>query len=270
MEGMDRRQNTKAAANNFLKTLRAFFSWAKNMGLLQDDPTLGVKPLKTKTEGHQPWSDSDIASYREYWGIGTRERLALELLIHTGLRRSDIVRLGPEHIKGEMIEIRTQKTGAIAYIPISPDLQKVIAELPVGGTTFFCTQKGNPMTKESFGNFFRDACIRAGVKGRSHGIRKTRASKLAEAGASEMELQATFAWTTSQQSQIYTRAASKKVLAERTLTKHNGNESPRTSGEFPAPQNSNIENAGENPEQNGSGGPTRTRTWNQTVMSRQL
>jgi len=41
---------------------------------------------------------------------------------------------------------------------------------PCGDLNFIVGTKGNPLTKESFGNEFRDACNLAGVPGRAHGF----------------------------------------------------------------------------------------------------
>ena len=65
------------------------------------------------------------------------------------------------------------------------------------------------MTKESFGNTFREYCEAAGIeKGKSaHGLRKLAATIVADNGGSEHELQALFGWVTNSQSMTYTRAS---------------------------------------------------------------
>ena len=44
------------------------------------------------------------------------------------------------------------------------------------------------MAKESFGNWFREACKAAGVPGSAHGLRKAGATLAAENGATTTEL----------------------------------------------------------------------------------
>jgi hypothetical protein len=54
-------------------------------------------------------------------------------------------------------------------------------------------KNGKPLTKESFGNAFKDACRAAGIFNRSaHGCRKIAATRAAEAGATVAELNALF------------------------------------------------------------------------------
>jgi integrase len=76
------------------------------------------------------------------------------------------------------------------------------------------------MRKESFGNWFREACIAAGVSKSAHGIRKAAATADAEAGWTDAELDAKFGWTGRKMAAHYTRATSRERLslaaAERT------------------------------------------------------
>jgi len=210
-QGREKRKDTPHAANNFLKTMRALFRWAKECDLINADPTREVKLIKAKTEGFKPWTIDDIAAYRKHWPLGTRERLALELLINTGLRRSDIVRVGRQHVRDQIIYIRAGKNNVELYIPILPRLSEALAAGPMGEMSFLASQYGRPLTKESFGNIFRGWCDAAGVEGKSaHGIRKLAATILADAGGSEQELQALFGWTNNTMSAVYTREANRK------------------------------------------------------------
>jgi integrase len=94
-------------ANNFLKTMRGLFAWAVEAEHVQADPVAGVKDIKVKSAGFRAWEESDVERFLEYWTPGTREHLALTILLYTGLRRGDVVRLGRQHVKGGMIRIVT-------------------------------------------------------------------------------------------------------------------------------------------------------------------
>ena len=108
----------------------------------------------------------------------------------------------------------SEKTGELNYIIISPKLSNIIKNSPTGDMAIIATLDGKPMKKESFGNWFRAACNQADVKKSAHGLRKLAASMLAEAGATDLELQAAFGWTTGKMSSFYTRAASRKELSK--------------------------------------------------------
>ncbi|MGA2638416.1 tyrosine-type recombinase/integrase [Methylocella sp.] len=208
------------AAVNFLKAVRGLFKWAVETGLLAADPTDGIKPVTPPSDGFRPWTDSDIERFKARWPVGSRERLALTVLLCTGLRRGDAVRLGPAHVVNGVIEIRTQKTGQLVVIPIAPELTEVIAATPIGSSTFIARLDGKPRDKAGFGNDFRDACNAAGVLGSAHGIRKLGAAMAANGGASERELNAFFGWGDgSRESATYTRSADRTRLARQAMDK---------------------------------------------------
>lgn len=216
---MERRKNTPAAANNFLKTMRALFRWAKYSDLIQVDPTEGVRRMKSKTEGFKPWTIEEVFAFRERWPLGTRERVALELLLNTGLRRGDAVRLGRPHVKNGVATIHAEKTKVVLYIPINETLEAALAAGPTGDLTFIASANGKPMGKEYFGNWFRDVCNETGIEKSAHGLRKLAATILANTSGSEHELQALFGWRSNKQSMIYTREADKLQLALRAAKK---------------------------------------------------
>jgi integrase len=132
------------------------------------------------------------------------------------LRRGDAARLGRPHVRNGIARIVTEKTNQEVTIRILPPLAASIDASPTGDLTFIAGERGRPMTKESFGNWFRDACVAAGVPERAHGLRKAGARRAAESGATEAELNAWFGWADgSRESAIYVRGANRAKLAER-------------------------------------------------------
>ncbi len=212
--GRDRRADHPAAANNFLKALRPFFAWALESGIIDRDPTEHVKALRLKrSEGFAAWPEDDIARFEGYWPVGTRERLALDIFLYTGVRRGDAVRMGRQHVRDGVITIRTEKTGIVVDIPLLPPLAASIAATKTGDLAFLATDDGRPFVKESFGNWFREACRKAGCSGSAHGLRKAAATRVAEGGANDRAMMALFGWTSSRMASHYTRAADRKRLA---------------------------------------------------------
>ena len=62
--------------------VRMLIRFAIKAKIRTDDPTLGIKTIKIKNDGFQIWDSDQIAIYRAKYAIGTRPRLALELLIN--------------------------------------------------------------------------------------------------------------------------------------------------------------------------------------------
>jgi integrase len=213
--GRDRRSNTPFQARHFLDAMRGLFRWAAKAKLVAHDPTAGVDNLpRTKTEGFKVWTEDDIAAYEKRWPIGTRQRVWLDVLVYTGLRRGDAVRFGRQHIRNGIGTIKTEKTDTIVTLPILPVLSKTLEAGPCGDLTFVAGENGRPLTKESFGNLFRKACRAAGLSGLSaHGLRKTAATRAANAGATEAQLEAIFGWNGGAMASLYTRTANRRRLS---------------------------------------------------------
>jgi integrase len=173
-----------------------------------------------KNDGHLPWTNDDVTAYETRWPIGTRQRVWFEVLAYTGLRRGDAVRLGRQHVRNGVATIKTEKTGAVVTLPILATLAKTLSAGPCGDLTFIAGENGRPLTKESFGNLFRQACQDAGLVNRSaHGLRKAAAARAAEHGATEAELEAIFGWSGGRMASLYTRAANRQRLSIAAMNK---------------------------------------------------
>ena len=150
--------------------------------------------------------------------IGTKARLALALLLFTGVRRGDVVGLGRQHVKDGWLRFVPRKTrykrNRVSEKPIIPHLAAIIAQVPTGDLTFLVTEYGRPFTAAGFGAWFRKRCDEAGLpKCTAHGLRKAGATMAAENGATERQLMAMYDWTSPHEATRYTEAASRKRLA---------------------------------------------------------
>jgi integrase len=204
--------------------MRGLFRWALQAQLIKVDPTLGVhNPTRKRTDGFIPWTEEHVAAYEARWPLGTRQRVWLDVLAFTGLRRGDAVRLGRPHVRDGVATIKTEKSGFTVEVtlPILPVLQATLDAGPCGDLTFICGENGRPLTKESFGNQFKDACKAAGVPGSAHGVRKIAATRAANAGATVAELEAIFGWTGGTMASLYTRSADRRRLAAQAIGKLN-------------------------------------------------
>jgi integrase len=212
---LENRAAKPAAANNWLRILRMLLDFAVDESMIGVNPALSVKGVRHKATGAAPWTEVQIDAFRARHVLGTRARLAMELLYNTAQRRSDVVRFGPQHIRAGVLSFRQQKTGQQVDIPILPELQATIAATDTGNLAFLVTEQGQPFTAAGFGNWFREVCDEAGVKGYSaHGLRKAAATRLADVGCSDHEIMSWGGWQTLKEVQRYTAAANRKRLAQ--------------------------------------------------------
>jgi integrase len=135
--GRDRRQATPAQARHFLETTRGLFRWATDTQLVKTNPTAGVAdPVRPKNAGIPVWTEEEVAAYEQRWPIGTRQRVWLDVLLYTGLRRGDAVRLGRQHVRNGVATIKTEKTDTEVTLPILPVLAETLRAGPCGDLTF--------------------------------------------------------------------------------------------------------------------------------------
>jgi integrase len=220
--GCERRAQTPAQARHFLDAMRGLFRWALKAGLVKADPTASVEnPQIRKGDGFIPWTEEHVDAYERRWPIGTRQRVWLDVLLYTGLRRGDVVRFGRQHVRDGVGTIKTEKSGftVTVTLPILPVLADTLAAGPCGDLTYIVGEGGKPLTKESFGNLFRAACNAAGVPGSAHGVRKIAATRAANAGATVAQLEAIFGWSGGRMASLYTRSADRKRLSVEAMHK---------------------------------------------------
>lgn len=75
---------TPQAANNLLKVLRVLLNCAVDLEMVSANIATGIKKYKQKGDGFHCWNDAEVEQFRAAHAIGTRARLALELLLGTG------------------------------------------------------------------------------------------------------------------------------------------------------------------------------------------
>lgn len=231
------------AANAFLKAIRPMFAYAKMRGWIEVDPTRDVDFVKAKIIGHRPWDIEDVIKYEKRHPVGTMANLAMRVLLFTGLRRSDAIQLGKQHIRAGRVQFRPNKTKDTSGVTVTftalPPLLEAIEATRTGDLAFLVSETGQPFASgASFGNWFKERCDEAEVPSRAHGLRKTGPVMAAQAGASASELMAMWGWATLAQAEHYTRTANKEILGGSAASKlmtgytdmvQSGNTTPRTS-----------------------------------------
>ena len=214
------RAATAVAANKLRSSLRALMQHAVEIGMRADDPARDIRRVPGgKSDGYHSWTEAEIEQFERRHPIGSRARLAFALLLYTGQRRSDVVRMGRQHLSDGAICVRQVKTGREVWIPVHDALAPILAGAS-SNMTFLLTDQGKPYTMAGFGNWFRRQCREAGLRGCSaHGLRKAAARRLAEAGCSTHEIAAITGHASLKEVARYTEAADRKRLAQSAMAK---------------------------------------------------
>jgi integrase len=222
---MAERAEKPDSANGLRKVLRATMKHGVEIGLRADDPTRDVKALRPKSKlGFHRWTEDEIAQFEARHPVGTKARLALALGLYTGQARQDVVRMGPQHVRDEVLEwvrAKTERTTGIELsIPIHPILRTIIDATPSGHLTFLITEFGKPFAVAGFGNWFREQCDVANLRHCSfHGLRKAASVRLAEAGCTPHEIAAITGHASLKEIVRYTQTADRKRLAAAAMEK---------------------------------------------------
>jgi integrase len=209
------------AARSWLATLRSLCEFAVKRGWLPANPAANIKLRSVKSDGFHTWTDDEISRFEAHHPIGSRPRLALALLLHTGQRRSDVIRMGRQHVKDGVLTVRQEKTGKTLAIPVHPDLRAIFDATPSEHLTFLVTAGGQPFGGNHFGVCFRAWCDAAGLPNHcsAHGLRKAACRRLAEAGCSANEIMAISGHATMKELVRYTAAADQARLARNAMTR---------------------------------------------------
>ena len=213
------------AARSWRATLRSLCQFGIKRRYLRSDPTANIKLRAIKSDGFHCWTDAEIAQFEAHYPIGTKPRLALALLLHSAQRRSDVVRMGRQHIRetpdGPALYVKQRKTGVELLIPIHPELAAVLDATPSEHLTFLVTATGKPYGDNHFSRRFREWCDAAGLPKRcsAHGLRKAACRRDAENGCSGNEIMAHSGHGSMKELVRYTKAADQARLARNALAK---------------------------------------------------
>lgn len=220
-----------SAQRNLLRVLRVLLGFAVKQKMRRDNPALGIELAAIKTKGYHTWTEEELQQYEVRHPIGTKARLALDLLLYTAGRKTDAVALGPSNMRNGRFVFTASKNDADLDIPVAPPLAATIAATPmIGVKAFLVTEYGKPFTAKGFGNWFRDRCDEAGLpQCTAHGLRKAFLRRMAEAGCSEDFIASISGHKDMREIRTYVQAANKAKMATEGMAK--------TLARFPASEN---------------------------------
>ena len=216
---------------------------AVSIDMIQINPSLGVKKYKAKGDGYHTWTEGEIKQFEAHHPIGSRARLALALLLYTAQRKGDVARMGWQHVRGDEIAVRQEKTDTPLLIPMHPELVLALTSVPRTNLTFLLNERGVPFSPAALGKWFRRQCDAAGLPHCSaHGLRKAAATRMADAGCGMNQIRAVTGHKSLAQVEPYVRAADQRRLARQALNIQVGSEQTRT--EFVQPPPARLDKTG--------------------------
>jgi len=152
-------------------------------------------------------------------------RWAFDLGLFTGQRLGDVIAMRWGDIQDGGIVVKQQKTRAELWVPIIPELQATLDIIPRRSLHILKSAQGKVWGADNFKLQFRNDTRRLGLGGFVfHGLRKTAAVMLAEAGCSTEQIKAITGHTTDGMVSYYVKGANQRKLAAEAMGKlRNGN-----------------------------------------------
>jgi integrase len=211
-----------AMANITRAVLRLLMQYAVDAELRLDNPVTGLKAYRTGTR--HTWTDDELSRFERRWPLGTRERLAFALLLYTGQRAGDVVKMRRSELSDGLIRVIQEKTGAELSIPLHPALIAAIKARPAKGVTLIGDANGRPIKRATLTLIMKKAVESAGLPTRcvAHGLRKAIMRRLAESGSSTKEIAAISGHRTLKEIERYTAAADQVRLSKGAMAKLRG------------------------------------------------
>ena len=209
-------------ANLTRAVLSKVMAYAIETGVRADNPFVGLKRYRLGT--YHTWTDAEIAQFERHWPLGTRERLAFALLLYTGQRGGDVVKMLRSDIVAGRIRVAQDKarkgTTNELLIPIHPALARALQAGPVVGMQHIITDaRGRPL--RSLTDLIERAVKGAGLPPRcvAHGLRKAALRRLAEHGGTTKEIAAVSGHRSLSEIERYTARADQMRLADSAISK---------------------------------------------------
>ncbi len=226
--------NKKISARSTARTLsslRGFFRYALEKGLIASDPTANIEGPKIALALPKVLSEQDVvkllnAPKPDKSALEFRDRTMLELLYATGLRVSEIVALKLSQLNTRQGVVRVIGKGAKERL------------VPVGGTAMhwleryadgiridllkhrtsddlFLTRRGTSMTRQNFWNLIKRYAQKAGISTdiSPHTLRHAFATHLVNHGADLRSVQLMLGHVDLSTTQIYTHVARERLKA---------------------------------------------------------
>lgn len=190
----------------YVRTLKAFFSWAVREGLITDNPAARVSVPKAPSLVMRSFSDEEVSALLDAIDLarptGPRDRAILVSLLDTGIRASELVglRLCDLHLHEGWFKV-LGKGGKERLIPMGYGCQRVLGRYvrrfrpqPMVPTInqVFLTRDGRLLTPHRLYEIVSGVCKRAGIQGKRlgpHTCRHTFARKFLMNGGDLLTLQ---------------------------------------------------------------------------------
>jgi integrase/recombinase XerC len=185
-----------STANRHLMALKKFFTFTKDIGIISLNPTSGVALVQTDGQANsRPLSPEEIKKLLNAVenngsraGLIRRDTAILQLLLHTGLRVSELIDLQKQDLlfenPGVCLKVSNGDADKTRYLPLCSTVSKAINQYlelrpQTANNHLFLNQQGNPVSDRTVQRVIGDCAKAAKLEGISaQSLRRTFAMQL--------------------------------------------------------------------------------------------
>lgn len=191
------RQNKPTSVNRKLTALEQYCSVLESMGIIKNNPAIGVKKMRYQKQSQvEALDNKDLYKLKRmfYMEANKRDIAIFELMINTGLREAEVCNLQLSDVivsdrKGTVI-VRSGKGEKYREVPLNIDARKAITAYlevrPDRGNYLFVSNKSDRLSESQLYRIIRKYADMADVNVYPHKLRHTFATKLLRDGGVDL------------------------------------------------------------------------------------
>ena len=224
---LTRQGKSPATVTRSLASIKSFYQYLLNEGVVDRNPAKGVTPAKVERKLPQVLTGKEVELFLEQPECtdlkGYRDRAMLELLYATGIRVSELIDLDVDDLNLPGSVLKCYSKGRERIIPLYPAAVRALSEYvhnirpqlveSVDETALFVNMSGERMSRQGFWKLIKYYQEKAGIQKdiTPHTLRHSFAVHLLENGADLRSIQEMLGHADISSTQIYTHVVKKQL-----------------------------------------------------------
>ncbi len=226
--GLLRRGKSPATVTRSMASIKSFFHYLMDRGLVDRNPAKGVSPAKVERKLPQVLTGREVELFLEQPQCtdlkGYRDRAMLELLYATGIRVSELIALDVDdlNLRSQMLVCYGQN-GKVRQIPLYTAAARALEDYLHNArphlvntpdeTALFVNMSGERMSRQGFWKLIKYYQEKAGIQKdiTPHTLRHSFAAHLLENGADLRSIQEMLGHADISSTQIYSKLVNQKI-----------------------------------------------------------
>jgi integrase/recombinase XerD len=224
---MEKQTSSTATISRYIASMKAFFAYLKNLGVVQELLTSDIKAPKLVKKMPEILSveTMDLLLQQPETGTekGIRDKAMLELLYATGMRVSELIGLKCSDVNLDMNYVLCKSSGKSRVIPFHKEAGKALAHYLTAARPkmvsdenqkmLFTNCSGQPMSRQGFWKIIKFYAKKAGIEQdiTPHTFRHSFAAHLVENGADLSAVQEMLGHSDIATTQIYAQVGNMHI-----------------------------------------------------------